>query len=382
MLDLRTLFFVATVAAGSVGLLLVYTWLQNRRDRSLLYWSVGYGLFAGGLGIIALREPLPWVIGFALANAMLVAGYSFAWAGVRVFDGRSIPWVPTIGGPVFCAVAYLLPDIGEDYRARAFIVAGLATAFSLAMAVDLWRGRRDGLRTRPVLIVAIAINGAANAVRALYALTLTADHDMLKTSQTVTAVSTLVSLLALIAANLLMMAMSKERAAAEMRRLAQMDTLTGAMTRGRFYTAFDRMTAAAHAGGTPMAMVLFDLDGFKAINDGAGHAVGDALLRRFAETVHGALPKHGAFGRIGGEEFAVAIAGGEEAAVRFAETVRLAFAEAAAGTALDRPTVSAGVAALMFGDDADSLTARTDKALYAAKAAGRNQVARAPALNR
>ncbi len=382
MLDLRTLFFVAVVAACCVGMLLVHTWTRNRSDHSLLFWSIGYGLFAGGLAIIAVREPLPWVIGFALANAMLVAGYSLTWAGVRVFDGRSILWVPTIGGPVFCGLAYLLPAIGDDYRARAFIVAGLAAAFSLAMAVDLWRGRRDGLRTRLALIVAIAVNAAANVVRAVYALTLTPDHDMLTTSQTVTAVSTLVSLFALVAANLLMMALSKERAAAEMRHLAHADALTGAMTRGRFYATIERMTAAAHAGGTPMTMVLFDLDNFKAINDGAGHAVGDALLRRFAETVQGALPKHSAFGRIGGEEFAVAIAGGEEAAMRFAERVRLAYAEAAAGVASDQPTVSAGVAVLVFGDDTDSLTARTDKALYAAKAAGRNQVARAPALSR
>ena len=381
MLDLRTLFIVAMVASACVGVLLVHSWLQNRRDRTLLYWSIGYALFAGGLAIIPQREPLPWVVGFALANAMLVAGYAFAWAGVRVFEGRPIIWVLTIGGPLLCGVAYLLPGVTEDYRARAFIVSGLATAYSLAMAADLWRGRGDGLRARLALVAAVIVNAAANIVRALYALTLTADHDMLSTSQTVTAVSLLVAMLALIAANLLMMALSKERAAAQMRRLACVDELTGTMTRGWFYAVTDRMAAAAHRTGAPLAMAMFDLDRFKTINDGSGHAVGDALLRRFADVVRASLPEGAVFGRIGGEEFAVAIPGDEGAAMLLAETVRLAFAAAAAGTAHIEPTVSAGVAALVPGDDADSLTARTDRALYAAKAGGRDRVAGVPALS-
>lgn len=382
MLDHKTLFFAATVAIGCVGLLLIVAWLQNRRDRMLLCWSIGYGLFASGLALITLREALPWFVGYPLANAVLVAGYAFNWAGVRVFDGRRILWVLTLGGPLLCGVAYLVPGVAEDYRARAFIVTALAAAYSFVIVVDLLRARGDGLRARPALAATIGVNGSANAVRAGHSLTVAPDFDMLSVSEPVLSITGLVSLLAVVAANLLLMAMSKERVAAAMQRLANTDPLTGAASRGRFFTVAAAMTEAAHTEGKPLSMVVFDLDGFKAVNDGAGHEAGDALLHHFADIVRTALPVNGVFGRIGGEEFAVAIPGDEEEAARFAETVRRRYAATATATVDAAPTVSAGLAALVFGEKAESLVARADKALYAAKAAGRDQVKRAPALNR
>jgi diguanylate cyclase (GGDEF)-like protein len=383
MLDHRTLFFAGTVAVGCAGLLLIVAWLQNRSERTLLCWSIGFGLYSAGLASISLRDGLPWILGFPLANAAIIAGYALNWAGVRVFDGRPLPWLPTLGGPILCAVAFLAPAVADDYRARVFIVTALAATYSFMMVADLWRGRGDGLRARLVLAAAVGVNGVANIVRACHALTVTPDFDMMGLSETVLSIAGLVSLLAVVASYLSLMAMSKERASAEMRRLAETDALTGALTRGRFFASVETKTTAAHAAGTPLTMVLFDLDGLKAINDGDGHAAGDALLRRFSEVVREALPADGVFGRVGGEEFAVAIPGDAEETGRFTETVRLRYATAAAaaGTVAASPTVSAGLAALVFGEDAESLVSRADTALRTAKAAGRNRVVRAPVLS-
>lgn len=382
MLDHRTLFFAGTAAVGCAGLLLIVAWLQNRSDRTLLCWSIGFGLYATGLASVLLRANLPWFVGFPLANALVVAGYALNWAGVRVFDGRTLPWLATLGGPVVCALAYMSPAVADDYRARVFIIAAFAAAYSFMMAADLWRGRGDGPRARLALAVAVGVNGVANVVRAGHALTVTPDFDMMGLPQPLLSSTGLVSLLAVVASYLSLMAMSKQRASAEMRRLAETDALTGAMTRGRLIASITTMIATAHTTGTPLTMVLFDLDGFKAVNDADGHAAGDALLVRFADDIRAALPAGAVFGRVGGEEFAVAIPGDAEEAARFAETVRRGYAEAAAGTVVAAATVSAGLAALVFGENAESLASRADKALHAAKAAGRNRVARAPAINR
>lgn len=376
MLDLRTLFFIAMVAIACVCILTVVAWLQNRSERTLMFWAIGYGLFAIGLGIISGREALPWVVGYALANGIIAGAYGCIWVGVRVFDDRPIPWFAIFGGPILCFAAYMTPAIMDDYRVRTVIITGLAALYSFAIVFDLWRGRGDGLKARVALGAAVAINGVANLARALHSLSLPADHVMLTTPSSIDSVVSLISLLAVISANLMLMAMSKERAAAEMRRLAEVDPLTGAMTRGRFRAVVEAMASSSHASRVPLTTVMFDLDEFKAINDEAGHAAGDLLLCRFAETVRGAMPSGATFGRIGGDEFAVALPAGEDAAARFAESVRVAYAEAAADSALPGSTVSAGIAALILGHDIECLLGRADRALYAAKAGGRDRVER------
>jgi diguanylate cyclase (GGDEF)-like protein len=382
MLDHRTLFFAGTVAVGCAGVLLIVAWLQNRSDRTLLFWSIGFALYTAALAMVSARGALPWFVGYPMANAFVVAAYALNWAGLRVFDGRPIPWLSALAGPVLCALAYLSPAVADDYRARVFIISALSAAYGVVMVADLWRGRGDRLRARLALAAAVGVNGVANGVRGVHALTVSPDFDMMGPPQPVLSSTGLVSLLAVLASYLSLMAMSKERASAELRRLAETDALTGAMTRSRLIASVETMIAAAHANGTPLAAVLFDLDGFKAVNDADGHEAGDALLVRFADGVRATLPPGAVFGRVDGGRFAVAIPGDAEEAGRFAETVRRSYAEAAAGSVVAAATVSAGLAALVFGEDADGLASRADTALQAAKAAGRDRVVRAPALNR
>lgn len=382
MLDHRTLFFAGTAAVGCAGLLLIIAWLQNRGDRTLLCWSIGFGLYSAALAIVSFRGSLPWIVGYPLANTFVVAAYALSWAGLRVFDGRPLPWLPALAGPVLCALAYLSPAVADDYRARVFIISALAALYSFMMVADLWQRRGDGLRARMALAAAVGVNGVANSVRGVHALTVTPNFDMMGPPQPLLAAAGLVSLLAVVASYLSLMAMSKQRASAELRRLAETDALTGALTRSRLIATVEAMTAAAHATGRPLAMVLFDLDGFRAVNDTDGRDAGDALLVRFAGAIRATLPAGAVFGRVGGEEFAVAIPGDAEEAGRFAETVRRGYAEAAAGTVAVTATVSAGLAALVFGENGESLAARADAALQTAKAAGGDRVVRAPALNR
>ncbi|MGR3436495.1 MAG: diguanylate cyclase, partial [Shimia sp.] len=154
------------------------------------------------------------------------------------------------------------------------------------------------------------------------------------------------------------------------------DPLTGLHNRRYARTALARLEAAARRRGAPFAVMLLDLDHFKAINDRHGHAVGDRVLIDFAALLRGGTRSQDVVARIGGEEFLVAMPDttldeAAEAADRLcAETRGTRFAD---GVAL---SVSVGLA--LAGDaealDHDTLLERADAALYDAKAKGRDCV--------
>lgn len=163
----------------------------------------------------------------------------------------------------------------------------------------------------------------------------------------------------------------------ELIRLAETDSLTGLLNRGAF---MHRLGEAARRYGAQgrLALVAIDLDHFKAINDGHGHPVGDAAIRSTGEVLAQTAREHKGFaGRIGGEEFALALPGmrGVEAS-DVAATVRGRIAEirVRGRTGPVRFTASLGVGEWSDGETVEGLLKRADIALYDAKAAGRDRV--------
>jgi len=164
----------------------------------------------------------------------------------------------------------------------------------------------------------------------------------------------------------------------ELRRLATTDQMTGVRNRRHFLSLFAHEFARARRHREPLSLMLLDLDFFKQINDGYGHAAGDEALRSFAEAAAACLREMDVLGRLGGEEFAILLPGTmTEQAQAVGERVRKAVAriaiEAEGGTV--RFTTSIGLTLVDDEDDTiDAVLARADAALYTAKAAGRNRL--------
>ncbi len=158
------------------------------------------------------------------------------------------------------------------------------------------------------------------------------------------------------------------------------DSLTGLPNRRALETRFEDLRADARRTGRPLALLLCDLDLFKSINDLHGHQRGDAVLVDAAQVVRRALRPSEQVYRVGGEEFLVLLPGCDlDRAVPVAERVRAAIESAQPGGLPVTASVGLGAAA---GEDIDfdELFRAADAALYEAKRAGRNQVARAPAV--
>jgi diguanylate cyclase (GGDEF)-like protein len=167
---------------------------------------------------------------------------------------------------------------------------------------------------------------------------------------------------------------AQDRQVALLRRheaLAATDPLTGCPNRRAF---LDRLaTGIAAAGrGRRSVVCLVDLDGFKAVNDRAGHAAGDAVLRAVTAALTGAVRATDTVARLGGDEFAVlAEVSAQFPAEVLAERLRSAVAAAGAPAGV---TASVGVARVRPDDDADQLLHRADAAMYRAKTGGGDRV--------
>jgi diguanylate cyclase len=159
--------------------------------------------------------------------------------------------------------------------------------------------------------------------------------------------------------------------------LAELDELTGSLNRRCIMRALNDETSRARRADFPCSIALIDLDWFKRINDTYGHPTGDEVLRTFAITVFANIRNIDRFGRFGGEEFLLVLPDTpHETARRIVDRLRAIIAELdwSAFSAGMQVTVSAGIATLNPNETSDAILARADRALYAAKAQGRNRI--------
>jgi diguanylate cyclase (GGDEF)-like protein len=373
--DEPTLLLVSIFVTLIVASLLLLSWRQSRMS-ALGWWGAGNLLAAAAATVPLLSERLVSGAFADVASSTIFLAYGLFWAGIRAFEGRSTTLGWAAVGAVTWLVAAYLPVFRDDPVARQVLSSMILGVYTAASAFALMGERSEGLVSRNAAVFFLALHAVIFACRIPVALAhgLGSEADL---RNHFFAAFALENLLFTVAMAFILLAMVKERLELAQRRQALTDPLTGLPNRRAFFERGGAMLQSGARGARDCAIVLFDLDGFKQVNDTRGHNAGDQALKSFSRVASAQIPADALFARIGGEEFALLASGmsGEEA-VQVAERVRTASEACRIETdeGSFSVTVSGGVASRPPASTTlDRLLAEADQALYAAKRLGRNR---------
>lgn len=379
-IDVQTLLIVSTLVLVVLGVFFLVSWVQDRSDTALLHWATAYLITAPATVLIVLRGQIPEWASLVVANAVVILAYGLNYSGALAFDGIRRGRFLALGGAMVWLALCLVPEFRTNFSARVFVVAATTALYTGAAARVIWNGRHTlPLPSRTMGAVSLGLMSVLQAARSILALTapVSAQFNSINNSWMAT-VATLM-LIQTVINGYLFLSLAKERVASRLGREAMQDHLTGSLTRRAFTEKAERRLAEAPES---CALLFFDLDRFKRINDEHGHAVGDRVLIAFADCALAHCEDGDLFGRWGGEEFVLMTSGRDPIeAHRRAEAIRRSFARATPAALGEgrSATVSVGVAlSALTGGDLDRLVASADAGLYAAKAAGRDRVAAGP----
>ncbi|HZR62887.1 MAG TPA: GGDEF domain-containing protein [Xanthobacteraceae bacterium] len=379
IVDLPTLCLVSVFLTATAGVLLVLAWVQNRREPALALWGLGYLLGSAGVGLLGIRGAFPGNDSQMVSSALICCAYGVMWAGARTFEARKAPLGCAFAGAALWLALYQWPAFAETQPARLAALSAILASYVLLAAREVWRGRDPELISRWPTLALLIIHAGFVLVRIPLAGAL--PFAVMGGAQRLfVSIMALEALFATFALAFLRVSMAKERVELQQRKAALTDALTGIANRRDFFERGERLLADALGERRPVALLLFDLDRFKDVNDGAGHHAGDQVLRGLTQLVAPTLAANDLFARMGGDEFACLLPGASMTrALQIAETVRHGFDALRVEGLACHPTVSVGLA--MASETAEplaSLLANADRALYRAKAEGRNRVAPAP----
>lgn len=392
-LHVPTLLLATALVVAVAGFLLTVSSDRNVASRAFALWGSAMLVGASGLSALAAAPLLDGAgigvgpgggLGGAVqlaGTAAILLGTALSWSAARRFRGRPVMPGLVLLGPA----AYLGSAIGRDAGSTISTSVALLTGsvYTLAAARQLWRTRTVKLRSRDAALVLLAVHGMIHLARGA-SLVLLPDHPALH-SPAISAALLLETLLHTVAMALLLLAMMKEvslgQSLAEARHLALLDGLTGLGNRRYFDDALDYESSLAQRESRPLALLMIDADYFKQINDVFGHQRGDQCLRAIAQAIRSGLRRpRDTVSRFGGEEFAVLLPDTDENGARaVAATIHAAVERLNLehpGTPTRRATVSIGIGLQVPGRGSArpiTLVRASDRALYAAKARGRNR---------
>jgi len=339
------------------------------------------GLVALGVGgsLLVMRDVVPDFLSIVLGNTLISWALAIAHLALGRMLGRpQRRWL--VLAPVLVVFHWVWTFMDATVAVRALGVAPILGAQSAAVAVPVLRapGERTSAAMRILALGFILVpltQWPRAAIAALWP-DLMQDLFWVPASHTIFSFSMLLAVV-LIAIGAVLLHRDTHEAALE--QLAMHDPLTNLLNRRAFGVAAAREEIMRRRCGLPLSLLLLDLDHFKRVNDSVGHAAGDALLVDLCGVMLATLRRSDIAGRVGGDEFSVLLPATTHAgALRAAERLREAVREAR----YDLPerllpvTLSIGVATLEpeATEAWSSLVARADRALYAAKEAGRDRV--------
>jgi diguanylate cyclase (GGDEF)-like protein len=375
LLDLPTLFIVSTCVTALLGLFLFFAWIRDRSVGALAWWGTAYLIGGAAVGLWTVEDIFGLPLPAGTPNALLFVACGMIWNGARLFRERKNRPLAMCAGAVVWLAACQTAYFNDLPNGRVVLSSLIIAVYTFLTAAELWRERRNPPFSRWAALLVPALHGAVFLTPIPLTLLLPHQYGASVYANGWFAVFALETLLYAVGTAFIVVLMAKERAEEIHRAAASTDPLTGLLNRRGFLDAADRLIALQTRKNGPVAVLMFDLDRFKSINDRYGHAAGDEALRLFASIVGTNMRANDIVGRLGGEEFAAIIPATAEEAARAAERVRLAtqFDRLVIGGHHVPITVSIGVAAATEKADINFLLGRADSALYIAKATGRNR---------
>lgn len=374
VLDTVSLRFALGVVALTLCLLFFGSF---RRTRSPYggWWCVALVFVLTGNVAFLLTGTPQQVWADPAGNALLVAGAFSVWAGSRSLRLLPVPRWQLLAAPAVTAVASALENPASNPWSGGLVyLAMMATGMALATR-ELWLLKPGDSQVRRSLTLAAGILAAYYLCRWPVFLMEGPDGPNFRTyfSPAVTSVLTIVLL---VTVSFSMTALSNEQLISRLSERATRDGMTGLLNRTAFMELAAKEINRLHTTGSAYTVIMADLDHFKALNDGHGHAAGDAAIRAFAAACQASVRQTDLVGRFGGEEFIILLPGAnQETAGIIATLISRRLAAAEAPGSIPFPTVSYGIAPSTIADpNLGRMVAEADTALYQAKALGRNRV--------
>ncbi len=373
LVDYNSLLLALGVSASCLAVTLVGSWFSRRPDTFLLTCSAGLVPIVGGIFIYGSYVDHPRPMFAILTFVLFFIGFATIWVAGHQFRTRRLSKARFLFG-CLGGIAVSAGPMLAGYDGLAFMGDNIVICLLLLLtAREYWISRREA----PTPLYGItALYTLTSISFALCAAVLIADGKLVlghAPDNWAEDVSLAVCIAGMTGIGALSLALHQWRQAALHRQEAITDALTGLLNRRALFDLYGHRSF-----GPSMAVIIFDIDRFKAINDQHGHAAGDLVLRLFGQELSFELRSPDTVARLGGEEFALVLDNTLPGrAEQVAERVRDAFA--ARSIVIDGKsltcTVSAGVATgTVKGLGFDDVLRAADKALYEAKRNGRNRV--------
>jgi diguanylate cyclase (GGDEF)-like protein len=388
-MDAFTLIVASGLAAAIMAAAMLMLYRASSRAAGLLDWSMA-GAFFVSSNLVAFSAALAGVHDVRIAavgNALYIAGHFGIVAGLR----RHLGLPPRYWLLVLVVVAVLLLHqtefAAQSVANRLLLFTPIIVSINACAVWPLWRLPRDGARAAymPLMVLELLFM-TQMIVRAGYiGFHRTTNLTFLGSQALQTLGSLSVFVFLMVAGMSCALIVIREQELA-LRKASLTDSLTGWLNRRALHDIADREFSRAMRTQQPMAFITFDIDHFKSVNDRHGHSTGDLAIRHVTVLAAQALRGYDALFRLGGEEFAVLIAGSDDdTSLCIAERVRDLIARTPLhvdGKTVPM-TVSVGLAACTADDASwEDALRRADIALYRSKQTGRNRVTRADAMAR
>ena len=355
-------------------------WLYDRRLRYLRFLAASFVAFALGSAVQICHLPDEWRLNALISATFYVLSIQLLAEGVLRRAGLHLRLATHAS--MFALVLgsmYYFSFVTSNLLVRVYIL-NLSAGLLMVFTAVRFRKRCNGRTVNHVLLWVLLIFGASFFIRTPLTTIQPLPHSAAPFARTIFWVLLQLSL-ALMGAvlGLVLLAAAMSDVIDRLTLERDLDSLTETLNR----RAFERLAGrrVADKRSYPLALIAFDIDNFKSINDRYGHAAGDAVLRQFAAILRAAVREKDVVARIGGEEFALLLPGADDKfAYQIAERLRTVlessrFYEIEATLCV---TTSAGIARYRPGEAVGALLARADHLLYAAKRAGRNRVVTEP----